>query len=214
MISGRHFTHEEVEKAREMDLLSYLQAACPNILVRSNGDEYCTKEHDSLKISNGKWYWWSHGIGGASALDYLIKVREMDFLDAVEAVLNLTGYVPKNPIPVPKKRKGIWLPPYHFRCETVKKYLVSRGIDEEIINDFIEKRMIAEGKKDQFALFFGLDENGKVRQCSGRATDGSKDKKDAAGSDRSFSFQSTNKNSTTLRVFESAIDLLSYTRKY
>ena len=28
--------------------------------------------------------WWSGGIGGRSALDYLIKVKEYSFLEAVE----------------------------------------------------------------------------------------------------------------------------------
>lgn len=46
---------------------------------RVAGNVYCTREHDSLKISNGKWYWWSRGIGGVSALDYLIKVKEYSF---------------------------------------------------------------------------------------------------------------------------------------
>ncbi len=45
-------------------------------LKRVAGNVYCTKEHDSLKISNGKWYWWSRGFGGVSALDYLIKVKQ------------------------------------------------------------------------------------------------------------------------------------------
>ena len=53
-----------IEQARQMDLLSYLRAYEPNNLVRVGGSVYCTKEHDSLKISNGKWFWWSRGIGG------------------------------------------------------------------------------------------------------------------------------------------------------
>lgn len=36
---------------------------------------YTTRRHDSLKISNGKWMWWSQSIGGRSTLDYLIKIR-------------------------------------------------------------------------------------------------------------------------------------------
>ena len=210
MISKRHITHEMVEQARQMDLYSYLRATDPGNLVRCGANEFCTKEHDSLKISNGMWYWWSHGIGGASALDYLVKVEGMDFLDAVTTVLNRSGYVPKEPFFKQEKPKEIYLPPYDFGCDTVKKYLMSRGIDEEIIKDFIQRRMIAEEKGNRYALFFGLDENGKVRQCSGRATDGTHEKKDAAGSDRSYSFQIANENCDTLRVFESAIDLLSF----
>ena len=49
--------------------------------------KYCTAEHDSLKISNGKWYWWSRGFGGYSALDYLMKVKEYGFVEAVESTL-------------------------------------------------------------------------------------------------------------------------------
>lgn len=79
-----------IEQARQMDLLSYLQAYEPNNLQRVAGNVYCTREHDSLKISNGKWYWWSRGFGGVSALDYLIKVKEYSFMEAVEA---LTGRI-------------------------------------------------------------------------------------------------------------------------
>ena len=77
-----------IEQARQIDLLSYLQRYEPSNLKRVAGNVYCTKEHDSLKISNGKWYWWSRGFGGVSALDYLIKVREYSFVEAVEM---LTG---------------------------------------------------------------------------------------------------------------------------
>ena len=47
---------ETIEKAREIDLLSYLKACEPYELVYNGGGEYSTKTHDSLKISNGKWY--------------------------------------------------------------------------------------------------------------------------------------------------------------
>ena len=66
-----------IEQARQIDLLSYLQRYEPRNLKRVAGNVYCTREHDSLKISNGKWYWWSMGIGGYSALDYLMKVRSL-----------------------------------------------------------------------------------------------------------------------------------------
>ena len=68
---------EVVAQAREMDLLTYLRTYEPQELVHFGGGTYCTREHDSLKISNGKWCWFSRGIGGYSALDYLIKVKEM-----------------------------------------------------------------------------------------------------------------------------------------
>ena len=54
------YTKETIEKAKKIDLLTYLQNFEPDELVRFSRDTFCTKEHDSLKISNGKisWYRW------------------------------------------------------------------------------------------------------------------------------------------------------------
>ena len=50
---------EVVEQARQIDLLTYLQICEPQELVRISSNNYTTRTHDSLKISNGKWMWWS-----------------------------------------------------------------------------------------------------------------------------------------------------------
>ena len=91
------------ERARQIDLLSYLKEFEPGNLVKVKGTSnvYCTAEHDRLKISNGKWYWWSRGVGGYSALDYLIKVREYGFVEAVEI---LTAFADWKPPPVAEKK--------------------------------------------------------------------------------------------------------------
>ena len=52
---------------------------------------YCLRLHDSLKISNGKWYWWSRGIGGRSALDYLIEVEGIPLVEAVQRINAMEG---------------------------------------------------------------------------------------------------------------------------
>ena len=64
---------EVILEAKKMDLFTYLQNYEPQELVRFSGNVYCTRTHDSLKISNEKWCWHSRGIGGRSALDYLIR---------------------------------------------------------------------------------------------------------------------------------------------
>jgi len=79
---------ELIRQAKQMDLLTYLQRCEPYELVRLSSLVYSTKTHDSLKISHGKWMWWSRGIGGRSALDYLVKVRAMDCVEAVERLLS------------------------------------------------------------------------------------------------------------------------------
>ncbi len=78
---------EIIMEAKRMDLLTYLKNYEPHELVRFAGNTYTTRTHDSLKISNGKWMWWSQGIGGKSALDYLVKVKGLSFLEAVETIM-------------------------------------------------------------------------------------------------------------------------------
>ena len=52
---------EAIRQAKQMDLLTYLQSYQPDELVKLSGGTYCTRQHDSLKISNGKWHWFSRG---------------------------------------------------------------------------------------------------------------------------------------------------------
>ena len=77
-------SQEIIGRIRQMDLLTYLRRYEPEELIHFSGSTYCTRTHDSLKISNGMWYWWSRGIGGRSALDYLIKVKGLEFRQVVE----------------------------------------------------------------------------------------------------------------------------------
>lgn len=114
-----YISPEVVAKAREMDLLTYLRNYEPNELVHFGGNTYCTREHDSLKISNGKWYWFSRGIGGYTALDYLIKVKEMPFMEAVETIMGRSALLPPVVINTPKKEKPkVVLLPQASRCAT------------------------------------------------------------------------------------------------
>ena len=46
----------DIAKAEQMDLLTYLQIYEPGNLKRVAGNEYRTIDHDSLRISNGKWH--------------------------------------------------------------------------------------------------------------------------------------------------------------
>ena len=86
-----YVTPEDVARAKEMDLLTYLQTYEPGNLVHFSGNTYSTREHDSLKISKGKWHWFSRGIGGRTALDYLIKVEGYPFPQAVETLVGRTA---------------------------------------------------------------------------------------------------------------------------
>lgn len=106
-----------IELARQMDLLTYLRTFEPNELVHIGGSHYCTREHDSLKISNGKWYWFSRGFGGYNALDYLVKVKDVPFVEAVEQISGVTAYTPPTASRTDKAKKPYEYPhPSHQSC--------------------------------------------------------------------------------------------------
>ena len=58
-----YYPPEIIQKVKQMDLLTYLKNYEPEELVQFNRNTFMTKTHDSLKISNGMWYWFSRGIG-------------------------------------------------------------------------------------------------------------------------------------------------------
>ena len=203
-----------LERVRQIDLLSYLREFEPSNLVKVNGTSnvYCTAEHDSLKISNGKWYWWSRGFGGYSALDYLIKVKEYDFVEAVEILTGQTMADWKPP-PAPKKDepKVLLLPPKNKDCNRVTQYLFRRGIDYQLIQECIADGTLYESADYHNAVFIGKDEGGTPKYAALRSTIGSTFKQDASGSDKRYSFRLlTKKPADTVHLFEAAIDLLSY----
>lgn len=80
-------TKSQIERARQPDLLTFLRRYKPDELIPTGPNAYKLRSHDSLKISNGKWCWWSHDkMGGVNALEYLIKVENMKFPDAVQLI--------------------------------------------------------------------------------------------------------------------------------
>lgn len=201
---------ETIERARQMDLLTYLRTFEPDELVHISGNHYCTREHDSLKISNGKWYWFSRGFGGYNALDYLVKVKDVPFVEAVERI---TGQVPyQSPVVAPKKQKQpkVLLLPKVSPCAThAFNYLRSRGIDEEIIQFCFQTGRLYESLPYHNVVFVGLDRYNKPRYATLRGI-GTDFIGEANGSDKRFSFSIPAQNSDSLHLFESAIDLLSF----
>ncbi len=207
-----YFSTEAINSVRNLDLLTYLRNYEPEELVKICRGNYCTKTHDSLKISNGMWYWFSRGIGGKSALDYLVKVRDYSFTEAVEKILKecdidniqKVEYIDKN------EDREFELPERASNNYTAIKYLTNRGIDKEIINECINKGLIYQDI-DNNVVFVGYDQNNIAKYASIRTTTNRRFMYEAYKSNKAFSFQLANiKESESVHIFESAIDLLSY----
>ncbi len=208
-----YYSSKLINNVKELDLLSYLKSYEPDELVKISKDNYCTKTHDSLKISNGKWYWFSKGFGGYTALDYLIKVKGYQFKNAVEIILNKTENSP--PIICKYQEKNdnreLVLPEKNNNNDNVIRYLKNRGINEDIVKECIDNEIIYEEKEHQNIVFIGTDLNKKPRYAFIRGCNNTRFMKEAYGSHKAFSFHiDSENNSNELHLFESAIDLLSY----
>ena len=202
---------EVITEAKRMDLLTYLREYEPGELVKFSSNTYTTRTHDSLKISNGKWMWWSRGIGGKSALDYLIKVRGMDFVEAVQTIMG------KGSVSFPTceniksyEEQPLLLPQKSPTSDVVFDYLFGRGIDYEIINHCLEQELIIESLPYHNAVFIGYNENKEPKYAAYRATNQSRIMGDCTGSKKQYSFRLTAENTGEVHLFECAIDLLSY----
>lgn len=210
---GKYIKPQLLEKAKSIDLVTYFRTYMPSELVRASTNEYTTKSHDSLRMSNGLWNWCSRGFGGKNAIDFIMKTKNMRFIDAANLLLDQMNL--KQPIVIDKtiksKEKHIIIPEKNSASNNVFLYLKSRGIDEEIIKKCIEKNLIYEEKYYHNAVFVGYDELGNIKYAGCRSTNEKVFKADATGSDKSYSFrlESTTKTDT-IYIFEGAIDALSY----
>ena len=213
---------EVIDELKKIDLYSYFQMTNPNELVSEGNGLYCTKTHDSLKMSNGFWNWFSHGVGGKNAIDFIMEDEKTSFIDAVKILMQRTGirgdnyvqYVPKTIQKFEKKSqidKQIVLPEKNEDNRRVFAYLRSRGIDKEVINYCIDNHFLYEEKEHHNVVFLGYDENNKVKFGCSRASNKTRFMMDLKGSSKEYSFRLLSKSkSNAIHIFESAIDLLSY----
>jgi len=184
----------------------------PNELIKKGNGTYSLKSHDSVIISNGLWHRFSTNEAGKSAVDYLIKVEKLSFLDAINSVLynEIVTYIDnenelKN---VPKK---LIIPIKSNTNKDIIDYLKNRGIDEEIIDYCIKNKLIYQENKTNNVVFLGYDNFNNIKYAGIRSTNEKRIMRDAKGSSKDYSFKLlSNINNESMHVFESSIDLLSY----
>lgn len=210
---GKYIPPPILDELKKVDLVTYFRTIMPYELVKVSANEYTTKTHDSLRMSNGLWNWCSRGFGGRNAIDYLMKTEQLEFNDAANLLLKqLENKVPTiDQQPAKTKERHIIIPEKNTASDNVISYLKSRGIDEEIIKECIEKHLIYEEKHYHNAVFVGYDDLGNIKYAGCRSTNETIFKQDATGSDKSYSFRlESNTKTDTIYIFEGAIDALSY----
>ncbi|MCL2817379.1 MAG: DUF3991 and toprim domain-containing protein [Clostridiales bacterium] len=204
--------NKTIELARNTDLIAFFEQRF-GFTFTNYGGAYRCKQHPSLAVKNDRlsWYWHSKRIGGHGVLDYLIKVENMPFREAVEAVTGaaLATAQPRQEVEQPKtlilpEKAGIPIRLFEYLC-------LKRGIDGEIVNALIQEEKLYEDKRGN-VVFIGHDENCKARFASLRGTYGDcRFRMDCPGSDKHYGFNmAACAPSDRLYVFESPIDAMSH----
>ena len=205
-----YIPRDTVRQASSVTLLDYLMQTDPGNLVDLGNGNWCTKEHDSLRMSNGKWYWFSRGFGGYSALDYLIKAEGMTL---PEAVGEITGSeIPERFIGLNGQLSGrmFSLPEAAQDSSQAVAYLRKRGISSRVIDECLDNGLLYQSKEFRNVVFVGRDCSGEPRFAAVRSIYGPY-RGDVKGSDKRFSFRIRGSGQITeIHLFEAAIDLLSW----
>ncbi|MGN0652163.1 MAG: DUF3991 domain-containing protein [Gemmiger sp.] len=207
---------EQVAAARRMTAIEFLRRYRADDLVKSSAHgEYELKSHDSFKINSESslWHWKSRGIGGKSALDYLIHVEGCSFVEAVQLLYDeQPGFVPQRHEDVKRKRPPFELPEKSPTTTRVEAYLRCRGISSQVIQKCMDDGILYESLPYHNCVFVGRDETGTPRYAAlrGTCTYGKQFKAESTGSDKRFGFciDPTTENKT-VAVFEAAIDAMA-----
>ena len=209
-------TKEQVAAARRMTAIEFLRRYRAADLVKSSAHgEFELKSHDSFKI-NGEsslWHWKSRGIGGKSALDYLLHVEGCSFVEAVRLLCDEQPvFTPKIHANVERKRPPFEPPEKSPTSTRVEAYLRCRGISQAVIDHCLQTGILYESLPYHNCVFVGKDAEGTPRYAAlrGTYTYGKQFKAESTGSDKRFGFCiAPTAESSALAVFEAAIDAMA-----
>lgn len=209
-------TKEQIAAAKRMTAIEFLRRYRPNDLVKSSArGEFELRSHDSFKI-NGEssvWHWKSRGIGGKSALDYLIYVEGVRFVDAVRLLCEESpAYTEPAHESIERERPPFALPAAAPNNDRIVQYLLGRGVSIPVISYCMEQGILYESTPYHNCVLVGKDENGQPKYAALRGTYqyGRPFKAEASGSDKRYGFCiPPTAESDTVAVFEAAIDAMA-----
>ena len=204
-----HFTKEQREQARRTDLANFLISQGEK--VRKSGSEYEWLDGSQKVTIRGHLWYHQYEQKGGDAIDFVRRFYNKDYVEAVEMLLNNCGGQIITSPPIEKEHKLFELPPRNDRMSRVFSYLLlTRGIDKDVLFEFVRRKMIYESANYHNAVFVGYDSSGKPCHAHKRGTvTNNPYKGNVAGSQPEFSFH-WHGTSEKLFLFEAPIDMLSY----
>ncbi len=204
-----HFTKEQREQARRTDLANFLISQGEK--VKKSGSEYEWLDGSQKVTIRGHLWYHQYEQKGGGAIDFIRKFYNKDYAEAVQMLLSNYGGQIVNLQTTEREQKPFMLPPRNDRMSRVFSYLLlTRGIDKDVLFEFVRKKMIYESAYYHNAVFVGYDSSGKPRHAHKRGTVTSNPYKgNVAGSQPEYSFH-WHGTSEKLFLFEAPIDMLSY----
>lgn len=172
-----HLEEDIIERAKNTDMIALLESEEGFSFKSTYGErEFKCIEHNSLVVNGNRrrWYWNSRQVGGNNAIDYLVKIRGMNFRDAVLHLVGdreQTAYTPirkavTENVSVSKPVRFVLPEQAHFpdgrrNYSNIIAYLnKGRGIDINIINTLIASGQIYQGVQYNGLHIVGYNDEG------------------------------------------------------
>lgn len=225
---GNVSSYNEADRNKALQVSLTSLAANLGFTVIRSGNHYSLKEMDSLIIYNDKsWNRWSGkgGRTGGSQIDFLMEFGGIDSVpEAIAYLLKFNGerIIPEENFRNDSKRDRVAgnfvLPPKNDNYKRLYAYLIqTRGLSQEVVSDFVHRRLIYEDSVHHNIVYCGMDPEGTIRYAGLRGTAdiyGKKFKMDVQGNDKNYGVNIVNPQNSTIKVFESVIDCMSYIDMY
>lgn len=172
-----HLEEDIIERAKNTDMIALHESEEGFSFKSTYGErEFKCIEHNSLVVNGNRrrWYWNSRQVGGNNAIDYLVKIRGMNFRDAVLHLVGdreQTAYTPirkavTENVSVSKPVRFVLPEQAHFpdgrrNYSNIIAYLnKGRGIDMNIINTLIASGQIYQGVQYNGLHIVGYNDEG------------------------------------------------------
>lgn len=211
-------TEQEIAQAKQMNLYQYMQLCEPDNFKPEGPGQFRHKGHSSLTFAeDGSWTYFKTKATGRTALNYLIAVEGVSFVEAVREINRIQGGVRPSfqPVKTPphsaekKPAKEFKLPRPDKNNYAATAYLRKRCIHPNVLTVCKQKKILYQTsfKYHPNCVFVGRDGNGEPKGGSLRGCSQIKFRRDIPGSKKIYPFYiEAAANADTVEVYEAPMD--------
>lgn len=214
-------TEQEIAQAKQMNLYQYMQLCEPDNFKPEGPGQFRHKGHSSLTFAeDGSWTYFKTKATGRTALNYLIAVEGVSFVEAVREINRIQGGVRPSfqPVKTPsppaetKPAKEFRLPKPDKNNYAATAYLRKRCIHPNVLTICKQKKILYQTsfKDHPNCVFVGRDGNGEPKGGSLRGCSQIQFRRDIPGSKKIYPFYiEAAATADAVEVYEAPIDAMS-----